>query len=630
MTRRLDIAIGPVQGFVAQSRRTRDLWGSSYLLSFLSGHAMLGSRNSGGRVVQPVIESDPLFRRIAGITSNGPPRFGSLPNRFVVEVDGDANAVADAARTAFVAAWEQVCEAVWEKYMSRYCERGGDTRAIWERQVNAFWEMVWTVGSTGNGLLSSRKHWRTHWLPDEPGDKCTVMHDLQELSGQVRSTGSIARNAQDEFWTLLRNDVGKRNLRDNERLCAIAFIKRLFPLSEDALGWPMKAFHWPSTTHIAALPWISRVEESAPNLARNYAEKVTRVAPHGVLFPTSGRMAAGGFRGLDANWFHRHALEDKHPNLLQDDIEDNQRDALVEILKDIGDKKDGSGQRIGEPSSFYALLLADGDRLGELGSKIGGSNVGKALAKFTGNAPHIVRKRDGETVYAGGDDVLAMLPVHDALRTATELVEAYRTAFGGERGATLSAAVVLTHIRYPLGAAIRESHRLLNDVAKTENGRDSLAVGLVKPGGLNAQWVTSWTRPGRDNTLTCSVTLLQELVNSLDTEAGEAGLSSSVVYRIRESLTRIGGWGSWRPGVWGSVRNDARMFLRAEIGQSLSVRTGEPDNRHVGAIADLVWNLLQRAAHSDDGKVEGEARIGVDVLLLARFLAKDGEREASA
>ena len=33
---RLDISIGPVQGFVSQSRRTRDLWGSSYLLSFLS------------------------------------------------------------------------------------------------------------------------------------------------------------------------------------------------------------------------------------------------------------------------------------------------------------------------------------------------------------------------------------------------------------------------------------------------------------------------------------------------------------------------------------------------------------------------------------------------------------------
>ena len=42
---RLDISIGPVQGFVSQSRRTRDLWGSSYLLAFLSAHAMHAERS---------------------------------------------------------------------------------------------------------------------------------------------------------------------------------------------------------------------------------------------------------------------------------------------------------------------------------------------------------------------------------------------------------------------------------------------------------------------------------------------------------------------------------------------------------------------------------------------------------
>ena len=48
MTVRIDISIGPVQGFVAQSRRTRDLWGSSYLLSVFSGYAMLGAEASWG------------------------------------------------------------------------------------------------------------------------------------------------------------------------------------------------------------------------------------------------------------------------------------------------------------------------------------------------------------------------------------------------------------------------------------------------------------------------------------------------------------------------------------------------------------------------------------------------------
>ncbi|MCB1813240.1 MAG: hypothetical protein KDK04_16180, partial [Candidatus Competibacteraceae bacterium] len=32
--------LGPVQGFVAQARRTRDFWAGSFILSWLSGVAM--------------------------------------------------------------------------------------------------------------------------------------------------------------------------------------------------------------------------------------------------------------------------------------------------------------------------------------------------------------------------------------------------------------------------------------------------------------------------------------------------------------------------------------------------------------------------------------------------------------
>ncbi len=74
----LDISIGPVQGFVAQSRRTRDLWGSSYLLSFLSAHAMRGARKAGGRIVRPVVDDDPLYLWVRGCRVGEAPRIGSL------------------------------------------------------------------------------------------------------------------------------------------------------------------------------------------------------------------------------------------------------------------------------------------------------------------------------------------------------------------------------------------------------------------------------------------------------------------------------------------------------------------------------------------------------------------------
>jgi hypothetical protein len=36
--------IGPVQGFIAQARRTRDLWAGSFLLSWLAAQAMAAVR----------------------------------------------------------------------------------------------------------------------------------------------------------------------------------------------------------------------------------------------------------------------------------------------------------------------------------------------------------------------------------------------------------------------------------------------------------------------------------------------------------------------------------------------------------------------------------------------------------
>ena len=85
MTMRLDISIGPVQGFVAQSRRTRDLWGSSYLLSFLAAHAMHGAQQAGGRITRPVVGKDPLYLWVSGAREGGAPPMGTLPNHFVLE-----------------------------------------------------------------------------------------------------------------------------------------------------------------------------------------------------------------------------------------------------------------------------------------------------------------------------------------------------------------------------------------------------------------------------------------------------------------------------------------------------------------------------------------------------------------
>lgn len=638
MTMRIDVSIGPVQGFVAQSRRTRDLWGSSYLLSFLCAHAMAGAWKAGGRIVRPRVDDDLLYGWVAGRRDGDPPRIGSVPNHFVAETDEDAPRVAVAAGDALDAAWKRVYEAVWMRFVEPCCPAGAGTDGIWERQVRGFWEVLWTAGdSTSRGaLLARRKHWRSHHAPDEPGDKCTVMHDLQELSGHVRSRSGGGR-LQDDFWADMRERLGPLEIRDKERLCAIALVKRVFPkVSKEALGWTVDSAHWPSTVYVGAVPWIRDVKTVAPRQAREYAEKVQESVTRDVLterrspFNDLHDPAAGDFSALDANFFHRSFLKDERLCPLADGVSVD-RAALEQALKQVYCAGDATGRSPGRPPAFYALLLADGDRLGKLVGRLGGQRVGRALSAFTRDVPALVREHDGVVVYAGGDDVLAMLSLPRAIACASALSDRYRAVFADQQtgsGATLSAAVVFAPVRHPLGAVVAEARRLLDGVAKDANGRDSLAAAVLKNNGTHCRWATTWIRRGPGGESRRAVDLLDGLTARLGSAAAGSGLSSALLHRIRELLTRLGGWSRWRPGAWRALPPEcgARTFLEAEILHSLTARAAEGAETRAAELTDLVWAALARSRAPAVRTEADAAEAGVDALLLARFLA-DPDRE---
>ena len=631
MITRLDVSIGPVQGFVSQSRRTRDLWGSSFLLAFLSAHAMRGAEQAGGRIVQPLLEEDRLYAWVCGDRQGHPPRIGTVPNHFVVDVSGAVEPVASAAEAALREAWRTICNSVWERFVVHAVPAGRGTEAIWKRQTESFWEVAWTAGRSEHGgrMLARRKLWRTHRPPDEPGDKCTMMHDLQEISGHV---GAGHHKRQKEFWTRVGSRLGSLDLQASERLSAIAMVKRLFPkqaVCDAALGWPVDASHWRSTLSIGALPWIRAVTEAAPRQAREYAQAVSRHV--GDVFPERAPsagynvQATGEFPKLDANYLHREFVASERRCPLSADATQADRQKLDALLEKIYIAETKDGTQLGPPPVFYALLLADGDRMGDLVSRLGGPSVSRALASFTGNVAGIVERHDGVTVYAGGDDVLAMLPAAGALQCADALSKSLWAAFAesdAEHQATLSVAVVFAHVRLPLRSVLQEAHRLFDDVAKDGNGRNSLAAGVLKPGGRHAQWVGTWTRPTANGAR--AVTLIEALVCQLKNNTTTPGLSSALVYRIRELLTTLCGWDRWQPGDWREVPAgfDLRPFLHAEIVHSLDVRTEDQMGQRAGELTNCICALLDRS-HATGA---GNAGVGLDALVLARFLA-DGEQQ---
>ncbi|QNT69118.1 type III-B CRISPR-associated protein Cas10/Cmr2 [Defluviicoccus vanus] len=206
----LHFTLGPVQGFVAQARRTRDLWAGSFLLSWLAGQAMAAVTEAGGSIVLPDVTDDPLLAAIHTLRGGFGPAVGSLPNRFKAQVPVGFDP--QDCRAAIDAAWRKLANRVWDRFVARVADQGLDTQTIWDRQVGGFWDPAWVIGDdagdrTDLAWLDRRKNWRTWRPPVEGGDHCTLMGDWQELSGHVRSESTAQRQSQDAFWTKLREKL---------------------------------------------------------------------------------------------------------------------------------------------------------------------------------------------------------------------------------------------------------------------------------------------------------------------------------------------------------------------------------------------------------------------------------------
>src|SRR5204863_2268546 len=97
----------------------------------------------------------------------------------------------------------------------------------------------------------------------------------QELSGHIRSQSRKSREKQDQFWQQIRSLMTRLDLGDDERLCAIALLKRMFPLiAKETIGTDLNAASWLSTPYIAAIPWLKRVCRDYSASAKLYLEIV--------------------------------------------------------------------------------------------------------------------------------------------------------------------------------------------------------------------------------------------------------------------------------------------------------------------------------------------------------------------
>lgn len=619
MTHYLHFTFGPVQSFVAQARRTRDLYAGSMLLSHLAMSAMRGIPNPQKAVVLPA------FEELANIESNS--KHASAPNRFTAKFASQEEAVeaASKAQADFLAAWRKIADTVWKNYLEGHSSLGCGTADIWERQVENFWQISWVIteGDEPNAL-DRRKNWQTYWPPEEPGDHCVLMGQWQELSGFIRSK---QRSEQDEFWKAVQETVQSRvsdlELEDGERLCAIAFIKRFFPLvAEEAIGRKLEPHGWPSTVTMAALPWFRKIAATPASYqaASDYLSLV-RYQPGALVtdirrikllreFPAQLR----DFVRLSGNFLNRTALANEDDTSLKNGTD---RPALLSALASL---EKAVQDRAG---SFYAVLLMDGDLMGALIREYGPQKVTSGLSWFARRIPSGIYAHDGLTIYAGGDDLLALLPLDRALEAAIAARRLYSESFEQDEKATLSGAIIFAHYRCAFSQVLSSAHELLDDVAKDRTGRDSLAIRVLKPGGVTCEWSAPFAYLTKTEPQ-----LFAPLVGEFGEEKGKT-LTSSLLYNLRERFNEFASGGPEQSDRSAFRSQLVKLFTAEAL---IGKRGHDDDPSRVRKTEQVMEQLLdvcevvRRDPSTKQRKYTGH--YSLDGLRLIKFLALDGKEGA--
>lgn len=467
----LIVALGPVQEFIAQARRTRDLWFGSHLLSELSKAAAAALAHQG-ELVFPALKHGDLRLR----PQDEPSGAFNVANKIVALVPVErAEQAARAARSAAGERLRELANRVRTDCASLLAKSPA-IDAVWDEQVADFLDF------------------QAVWLP------CDPQADDYPAARQKAEAVLAARKALRDFkpWHALRGDVPKSSLDGGRETVLLppserdvstgAWRQYRIGASEqlDALGLLKRAGGRPQQfipiANVAAAAWLrARSPDERRDLERlalacrdrplpciKRAFEWVRLFPYDIeLLRAEREPALQKAHGLSPGWFAEHVS-----------------DAL---------------RRAPAPPSYVACLVADGDRMGQTLESLRQPRLqrvlSQALAGFATRVRDVVEdEHDGLLIYAGGDDVLAFV----ALERAVSCAEALRAAFAdglasalpaGVPRPTLSVGLGVGHVLESLGDLLAEG-RQAEQHAK--GCRNALAVRVSRRAGAALTWRCSW------------------------------------------------------------------------------------------------------------------------------------------
>ena len=426
--------LGPVQEFIAQARSTRDLWSGSYLLSWLVAHAIIAAwKAAGGNVGFDDMVMPSLDRKA------NPLIFALLDQKSFIDEAEVRKALIPNLPNRF----SMIVPAGTGKDRAEAA-----AKAIHDELKNIR-ESVWK------------------WLEDRGARSEWKARFVEQIKTFPQITWAVLPwTAGDSFaksWDTVNNALAaRRNTRN---------FAQWNPVSKDA----------------AVKDSLSGKEECIGD------EAFWKKLKDDKLFSKATGHRYGAMNLIKRIWCQVEDVE-SGKNYLASNLVFRER-SIVEVLR-VPDLPSIARRNTDPEVPYVAVLAFDGDHMGVLVDKqkeegAGGiRGISAALSDFAlDSVPGIIVAHEGHLIYAGGDDVLAVLPSSKAVACAIDIRKKFNDA--GGFGLDGSCGIAVGHFKAPLQMLVKSAQRM-ESVAKNKYGRGALAIAVYKRSGEILEWGTRW------------------------------------------------------------------------------------------------------------------------------------------
>lgn len=508
--------IGPVQGFIAQARKTHDLFAGSALLSALTqtGISEFLSQSKGfkGEIILPFTYTpdDKVPNRFVGALECEDTHLKSIGENVQESVKNHLSQEFDSLEIKGIAGAKQQIENLLEIYW------------LFIPLADGTYQDAYNQGDKMLGAIKNLRAFNQYSPHGEKGRKCVVDGErnvivYRKVAGETNTSSKFFSNSNAELGKKMRvvNDddyaIDKIwDIQQGEGISAVTYLKRKYLRNPHM---------FPSTAAISLL-----------HLKRSFLGE----------YDSYEKYVKATFGHTNDQLFYTENINKRTLKPFTGLVGDDALNKLHEKLEPLKIKAEENNLKF---LKYYALISFDGDNMGEWFSGENLKNpaelldfhkmLSQQLYQFAHKASDYLNKH-GKTVFAG-EDFLGFINLLSLFEAVKELRRLWKTIVNDELGnkfefqhgkiMTFSAGIVIAHYKQPLGMVLKQVREAASEAKKGK--KNSFTLVAMKHSGNTLKC----TYPFESGAIDCLIKIRTEL---------ESNFSSAFISKYNQSLAHLG------------------------------------------------------------------------------------------